>query len=437
MRLLAATALAAWTQLDGATPTFGGHAVVTFRGVGGSVGRRDRATHLLHWYPAKMFYRIPDQILQTLRPDNCSVILDPFCGSGTVLVEGFMRGYSTIGIDINPLAQLISRVKTTPLLRTELATTAQRILKLARSYRTKPGDEQLPPYWFLEQPRVALHRLRRAVESVENKSYQDFFLVCLSSIVRRCSLADPSIPPPVRMTPTRALVAGRRYKAAFEAASSLSHDDVFARFIRTVEANTSRIAELANVRHPGTSNVIDASAADTGLPSKSVDLTITSPPYCGAQKYVRSLSLELRLLGLSDTELSELDRRTLGTERPSRAKSSGLLLPAAETLVNSITAQNPRRGSMLRDYLAGLAAFSQELKRVMKVGANAFVTFGTSHIAGVEVNLARLYAAIAEASGLSFVAMLEDEIPTRGMITKRHSTSDTIAQEYVVWLKSL
>ena len=117
VRTLAATALGAWAQLDGAIPPSGSHAVVTFRGPGGAVGRRDRATHLLHWYPAKMFYRIPDQILRALRPDNSCVILDPFCGSGTVLVEGLVRGYSAIGIDINPMARLISRVKTTPSLR--------------------------------------------------------------------------------------------------------------------------------------------------------------------------------------------------------------------------------------------------------------------------------------------------------------------------------
>jgi hypothetical protein len=110
VRMLATRALEAWTEATGAVSHLSRHSVVTFRDAGGAVGRRDRATHLLHWYPAKMFYRIPDQILQTLRPGSLSVILDPFCGSGTVLVEGIARGYSTIGIDINPLARLISRV---------------------------------------------------------------------------------------------------------------------------------------------------------------------------------------------------------------------------------------------------------------------------------------------------------------------------------------
>ena len=232
------------------------------------------------------------------------------------------------------------------------------------------------------------------------------------------------------------MLAGKRYRTAFEAASSLTARDAFAHFTRAVAANTLRLTELGNIKGLGTSRIVEACASNTGLPPRSVDLIITSPPYCGAQKYVRSLNLELRLLGFSENEIAEIDRQTLGTERLSRQHYKGWLLPNAEELVGRISMRDMQRASMLRDYLGGLSAFASELRRVMKAGANAFVTFGTSHIAGVEVHLARLYAEMAEASGLRLVTMLEDEIPTRGMITKRHSTSGTIAQEYVVWLKS-
>ena len=86
-----------------------------FRGSQGAVGRRDAATHWIHWYPAKMFHRIPAEILASLTADDGLTVLDPFCGSGTVLLEAALRGHSAIGIDINPLARLISKVKTTRL----------------------------------------------------------------------------------------------------------------------------------------------------------------------------------------------------------------------------------------------------------------------------------------------------------------------------------
>ena len=73
-----------------------------FRGSQGEVGRRDFATHWIHWYPAKMFHRIPAEILASSTAERLTV-LDPFCGSGTVLLEAALRGHSAIGIDVNPL----------------------------------------------------------------------------------------------------------------------------------------------------------------------------------------------------------------------------------------------------------------------------------------------------------------------------------------------
>ena len=75
------------------------------------MGRRDRATHWIHWYPAKMFHRIPAEILGSFAGERLTV-LDPYCGSGTVLLEAALQGHRAVGADVNPLARLISTVKT-------------------------------------------------------------------------------------------------------------------------------------------------------------------------------------------------------------------------------------------------------------------------------------------------------------------------------------
>src|SRR5580704_13919107 len=77
---------------------------VVFRSENGAVGKRDHLTHWIHSYPAKMFHRIPQVILSRLPLKPTLRILDPFCGSGTVLLEAISRGHSAIGIDVNPLA---------------------------------------------------------------------------------------------------------------------------------------------------------------------------------------------------------------------------------------------------------------------------------------------------------------------------------------------
>src|SRR5699024_2454631 len=71
-------------------------------------------THGIHTYPAVMVYPISREIIKTVKKyQNLEVLLDPFMGSGTSLVEGIFAGFSKVyGTDLNPLAQLISAVKT-------------------------------------------------------------------------------------------------------------------------------------------------------------------------------------------------------------------------------------------------------------------------------------------------------------------------------------
>ena len=208
------------------------------------------------------------------------------------------------------------------------------------------------------------------------------------------------------------------------------------KFICAAQRNSARIRRLADCSPIRRATVLDATAGTTTLRDHSVDLVITSPPYCGAQKYVRSLQLELRLLGYSPADIADLDKRTLGTERATRLHHSTARLPCdTEALLNHIARRNGKRAAMLRDYLGGLIDFATELRRVLKPDGHAFVSFGTSRIAGIDVNLAQIFMEIAAAFGLSCIATLEDEIPSRGMITKRHTSAATIGNESVLWLK--
>ena len=59
-------------------------------------GSRDH-THGFHTYPARMHPHIARRLLEAIPPG--ATLLDPFCGSGTVLVEGILRGARTVGVD--------------------------------------------------------------------------------------------------------------------------------------------------------------------------------------------------------------------------------------------------------------------------------------------------------------------------------------------------
>ena len=415
---------------------------VSFRGCHGAVGRRDFATHLIHWYPAKMFHRIPAVFLDTVDLPAHGTILDPFCGSGTVLLEANLRGYNAVGVDINPLARLISRVKVTALDPFQLAGQLQMLMRKAKRLRSAPTPESTLDSWLSSSARVGLHRLAFVINTIPDDACRSFFLVTLTSIVRRVSRADPAIPPLVRLREERAAVAGTRYANALKRSQSITTSTVYSAFEDAATANINRMSELYSLRgrleHTQTS-VLATAAAHTGLPSRTVDAIITSPPYCGAQKYVRSMKLELILSGYRANGLRQLDRRTLGTEAvTTRYTDLEELLTGNEYVdrtVASIYEGNPVRARIASDYSKYLMAFARECKRVLRPGGHLLVTLGRGTLSGIPFPPDQVFRLASQEIGLDFVATLVDRIPSRGLLTERHSTAGRIDHEFIVWMR--
>lgn len=368
-----------------------------------------------------------------------ATVLDPFCGSGTVLLESVLSGQNAIGADVNPLARLISQVKVNPLDPEHVERHLPGIVRRARTNTTPHIREDLR-YWFKPGVIRTLALLRDSIFRIRHAACRDFYLVTLSSIVRSVSWADPSIAPPVKLSAERLHRANERYRRDLVKAQNVRAQDVYDSFTEAVSQNLHRLAELSNA--PGRGNAIvlpeGVEAACTGLPAGSVDLVLTSPPYCGAQKYVRSLRLEMLLLGEDLASIADADRKTLGSERISiRNAHSRLhtLCAEADRLILSISIKNITRAVMLAEYIRYLQRFAFECRRVLRPGGVAFVTFGTSTIAGCTVDFAQLFASISVAAGLQHIATLIDRIPSRGLLTRRHNSAGTIDDEQVVWLK--
>ena len=151
-------------------------------------------THGIHSYTAKLIPHIPRYFIEkyTKRGD---VIFDPFCGSGTTLLEARFLSRNAIGIDINPLATLISEVKTTPLDIDELSL-AIRLVKEDVKNSNRKLTVVFPniDYWFCKKARNELSRIKFSIESLNGRfseSLYRFLLVCFSSIIRKSSYADP------------------------------------------------------------------------------------------------------------------------------------------------------------------------------------------------------------------------------------------------------
>ena len=414
---------------DGTKPVVIQHA---FRGPKNQVGPRDELTHWIHWYPAKMFRRIPIAILDALTIEAPMTLLDPYCGSGTVLLEAAARGHMAIGIDILPLARMISRVKTTRLDPSHLSGHCAQLQSVPAD--SDPRSDAFLRTWFKPEVLNALNVVASSLRRLEHIACREFMQVSLSSVVRSVSLADPSIAPTVRLRRdrTRAL----RYQRAVEHMEQIDGASVLRYFASRLDENLKRMGALWGVPTYGAATVLGGStdAAHTHLPPHSIDLILTSPPYCGAQKYARAFRLEMLLLGSSREEVRQIERSSLGSEDPLHTglHRCGRL---ADRYLNEIGRSDKERLRIAQSYVGGLWDFAEESSRVLRHDGAAFVVLGNSTVAGVGLPVDEIFGEAAAAFGLRHLITFVDPIPSRGMITTRHKTAGRIDEERVMWLK--
>ena len=150
---------------------------VNFRELVPLLNNKERYTHLIHTYPAKLLSNIPYYFLMT--EDFCphgGIVLDPFCGTGTVLLEAALSGRQAWGADANPLAVLISKVKTTYISKEILLRSLSTILNRAERSREMPRMSSMIEGWFSDSTVTQLFRIQQSIENIKNIKQKNFFL---------------------------------------------------------------------------------------------------------------------------------------------------------------------------------------------------------------------------------------------------------------------
>ena len=114
-----------------------------------------------------------------------SSVCDIFCGSGTTLVESSLLNRNSLGIELNPLAVLIARVKTTPIDPKTLTAKLKTIINYYQHIKDiEPPSFANLEFWFSKNVIKDLTRLRQAIWSISEENIRNFFSLCFSEVVR-------------------------------------------------------------------------------------------------------------------------------------------------------------------------------------------------------------------------------------------------------------
>lgn len=311
------------------TSTKGCQALLTQQGAlerinGNGAGRQSTrySVHGLHEYKGKFNPQVAKAILNIFGAKTGQHAIDPFCGSGTSLVECAQLGIRALGTDINPMAVFIANAKLQSLgvRAAELSGAAGKAIQIAKQSKRRSFNEgargQYLSQWFTKEVHHEIERLRIAIDSVDAPADSVLFAIA-SNLLRDYSLQDPH---DLRI---------RRRKSPLPAIPLLN---AFDKAARSYCARLEDAQRTIGVQKPSARAIeLDARTLRTEIPAGKFDVALTSPPYATALPYIDTQRLSLIWLGLIEPAfVPELESRLVGS-RETRGQSKKRLLLALES----------------------------------------------------------------------------------------------------------
>ena len=248
-------------------------------------------THdFLRWY-GKLIPQLVSKLLH-LYSEEGETVLANFSGSGTVALEAHLANRNAIGIDTNPLALLLSRVKSSPAVfeTKEVMDFLDRHLP-----RECIFDYERDPFlqkWFTESAYKDLDRYHQAVQHLDDTKLRDTVTLALASIVKKVSRVDARCV-------NHIVVDGKKKES-----------DVRNSLEEKLEALSLDVKKLIEKKSRAKVTIKAGDARNLDLRDNSVDLIISHPPYLGAIDYTNIMQLENLILGNDNKAIDVKDIST-------------------------------------------------------------------------------------------------------------------------------
>lgn len=347
-------------------------------------------SHKFHSYPARFIPQIPMTFLRLFTKKK-QTVLDPFCGCGTTLVESYLNQRNSVGVDINPLAVLISKVKTSPLSDAEIRFAKSRMASLEDSPKDTESIEEvlnnLPnrklSRIFTRSSVESLNSVKRIAVSSEEEGQEKV------SNLFKCALSST----------IWSLVEG---KATTEPLL------IFNSKVGTMLSVLMKMR--ARVKEPPDVNVIHGDARSLDADSSTINHIVTSPPYVNALDYYRIHMYNMHWLGM---DILTFKRHEIGSH--------------SHFIANRFRLLSEYLGDMLRSLI--------EMNRVLKDRGICAMVVSNSSIEYELIESHKFFSSMARKIGFKIERTLFRRIDTTRKYT--NTIIGNIDDEYILVLRKM
>jgi DNA modification methylase len=378
----------------------------------------------IHPYPAMFHFLIVRQIIKDFSNEG-ELILDPFMGSGVVAVESLINNRNFIGFDINPLALLISKVRTAPISLRQFQEALAFIELGYKQNNPEPIEFYNINYWFDRDVIDQLSKLRKAIFTIEDNKVRDFFKIVFSEVVRKVSNTEYN-----------------EFKLLKKKNSTKNNLDVINVFKNVGQKNIGLLIDFYS-RFPRNDiklvlenqNILDASSL---IDDESIDIVITSPPYGDSKTtvaYGQFSRLSLQWLGFTEN----VDKASLG----SKPKNIIMDLPSTllYELLEKISSKDEKRAKEVYSFYKDLYEAIEVISNKVKMNGHVCFVVGNRRVKNEELPTDKISADFFENLGFQHQKTIVRAISNKRMPIQnapsniRGEKDFTMRYEYIVILK--
>lgn len=370
------------------------------------------ATHGYHRYPAKFIPQLAKKLISSYTREG-NIVCDPFMGSGTTLVEAILLKRMAIGVDINPVAWLITKAKTTPVEPTRLEAESKKLLSELSPEKenvinlgevTNLQNERID-YWFPEEQKGELNIILGEINKVEDGEAKIFFLCVFSNILKNCSRwLMKSIKPTIDKNKK----FGNTYK-------------IFSRQLNLMLKKNKEFYELVGGYQSTESTCFIEMQDARKLPveSETVSLIVTSPPYVTSYEYADLHQLTAFWLNYI-TNLQSFRKEFIGSIQ----KDDGNLpikSQLAKQICFELRKRDRREAVGVERYFFEMQECFEEMYRVLKPSGKACIVIGDTELKKIKIFNAEVFVEIMQNIGFNLFKIIKRPIPSKILPLTRNS----------------